>query len=234
MITRKTFGSEIGSGRAVILVKEKGLGNESHPFWKWLREEGFHLWLNHPNYGTDWIFINLNSMVCAPGMPGIKVVQPIREHAITIDEFKTIWKIFTKYEGLPVLKMPEEPVAKLILQDRHGTITIDEVTQSDMERLLLHDEIPLKEEGVKTRVLNEWNENPGFRHCIERAPSEESKRMAILQFIFFEYDTKELNDELDSLAEKLTLEDWKHLYQYCGNDDVKKIYLQWIKKLSDE
>ena len=111
MMTRKTYGEGIDAGHAVILVKEPGLGVGNHPFWNWLLNEGFHLWHFHGNYGCDWVFINLNSMICAPGMPGIKVVSAIREHAITSDEFRTIWGIFMKYEGLPVLKMPEKTEA---------------------------------------------------------------------------------------------------------------------------
>ena len=105
---RKTLGEAIGSGKAVILVTEKGLGKREHPFWKWLKKEGFHLWGWHGHYGMDWVFINLNSMVYAPGMPGIKVVESIREHAVTIEEFKTIWGIFARYEGLSVLEMPKK------------------------------------------------------------------------------------------------------------------------------
>ena len=106
MIQRKTYGSGMGAGKAVILVKEPGLGKMDHPFWAWLREEGFQLWPWHGDYGCDWVFINLDSMTFAPGMPGIKVVSAIREHAVTIDEFRVIWGIFGKYEGLPVLEMP--------------------------------------------------------------------------------------------------------------------------------
>ena len=33
-------------------------------------------------------------------MPGIKIVQPVGNHAITVDDFKTIYGIYKKYEGL--------------------------------------------------------------------------------------------------------------------------------------
>ena len=32
-------------------------------------------------------------------MPGIKVVQPIGNHAVTLDEFMAIYNIYKKYEG---------------------------------------------------------------------------------------------------------------------------------------
>ena len=141
---RRTFGDDIGAGKAVILVCEKGIGDSRHPFWAWLLEEGFHLWLNHPNYGMDWVFINLNSMVCAPGMPGIKVVSAVREHAVTVDEFMTIWQIFMKYEGLNPLVMPEKEPAgvKLIMQDPGGKALTADLTRSDWDKLVLYGRMP--------------------------------------------------------------------------------------------
>ena len=105
------------------------------------------------------------------------------------------------------------------------------VTQSDMDNLLQNGEIPLKKEGVKTRVLDEWKNNPGFRHCFERAPSEECRRMIVLQFVYWEYESKVLAGELDSLANKLTVEDWKHLYKDCGNESLKEVYRDRIRRL---
>ena len=107
MAERKRFGENIGDGKAVVLVKGSRLGDESNPFWAWLREEGFRSWGYHGNYGCDWVFINLNSMVYAPGVPGIRITFAIREHAITMDEFRTIWEIYRKYDGFGPLVMPE-------------------------------------------------------------------------------------------------------------------------------
>ena len=160
MIARTTFGEGIGAGKAVILVREKGLGNGKHPFWSWLLSEGFHSWLCHGNYGMDWVFINLNSMTFAPGMPGIKVTSAIREHAITAEEFKTIWKIFMQYEGLPVLDMPEKTVAKLLLEHPDGTVTADEITQSELDRLMLTGE-RLPGQAGKNRLRKETHDPGG-------------------------------------------------------------------------
>ena len=143
MRARKTFGEGIGAGKAAILVREKGLGDGGHPFWAWLRSEGFHLWRCHGNYGMDWVFINLNSMTVAPGMPGIKVVSTIREHAISAEEFQTIWRIFAKYEGMPVLEMPDKPVAKLLREDEDGNIRTADVTQDEWDSLVLNSVQPV-------------------------------------------------------------------------------------------
>ena len=231
MIKRKTYGEGIGAGKAVILVREKGLGDGKHPFWSWLLSEGFHLWHYHGNYGMDWIFINLNSMVCAPGMPGIKVVSSIREHAITTEEFKTIWGIFMKYEGLPVLDMPEETVAKLLLADEDGKVTEDHLTQSDMDQLILTGKIPPKENHVKNKVLKEWTKNPYWREYYEKAPSEKCREMILLEFMYSEYGTKEIAAELDEKEKELALEDWQHMYKYCGNNPTKSYIEKRIREL---
>lgn len=107
----ETWGDRerVSGGSACILVREKGLDDMDHPFWNWLRDNGFKSWAKHGHYlGVNWVFINLDSMVYAPGMPGVPLAAPIRRHAITADEFRTIWEIFRKYDGLPVLKMPDE------------------------------------------------------------------------------------------------------------------------------
>ena len=150
---RKRYGGTIfEGGNSVVLVKEDGLGDGNHPFWEWLFSEGFHLWCAHGNYGCDWVFINLNSMVCAPGMPGVGIVFPIRGHAITADEFKVIWGIFVKYEGLPVLKMPEKTEAELLLEEENGSISVNEVTRRELDQWILKGEVPLKDNDIQARV----------------------------------------------------------------------------------
>ena len=100
----KRYGNTIGEGKACIVVRAQGLDQLDHVFWKWLHDEGFTMWPNHGHYdGCDWVFINLNSMVYAPGMPGIKVASPIRDlNGISIEEFKTIWNIYKYREVHPV------------------------------------------------------------------------------------------------------------------------------------
>lgn len=234
MVERKTYGNDIWAGKAVILVKEKGLGDGKHPFWNWLLEEGFHSWLRHGNYGCDWVFINLNSMIFAPGMPGIGVVQPIRDHAVTADEFRIIWGIFMKYEGMPVLKMPEKPVAKLMMADEDGTVTVDEVTQSDIDRWLVKGEVPLKENNVRSRVMKEWMKNPVWREYYEAAPSGQCREMIVLELIYNLYGSKEIAAELDELEDSLTLEDWRYMEKYCQSDPVMKYIRKRIRELGGE
>lgn len=101
---RKTSG--IGEGNACILVKDSSLRDMHAPFWSWLDEHGFSKWSNHGYYDSvDWVWINLNSKVYAPGMPGIKITSCICDHAVKISEFQSIWSIFEQYAGLQVLEM---------------------------------------------------------------------------------------------------------------------------------
>lgn len=91
--------THLNEGEVCFLVKiikneedmKKGI-DEDH-FKQYLEQEkfknqGFGFW------GCPWYFINIDSMVYVPGRPGISYANPIGGHAITEDEFKTIWEIF--------------------------------------------------------------------------------------------------------------------------------------------
>ena len=90
----------IGQGKVeVFLVCDKSLGEINAPFLKWLREEGFTFSGYHGNYGCCWAYANITRKEYAYGMPGVSLAKPLGNHAITIDEFKTIYEIYKKYEG---------------------------------------------------------------------------------------------------------------------------------------
>ena len=70
------------------------------PFFKWLRSERFTLGWHKGNYGAcDWAYINITSKQFAYGMPGVSITTPTGNHAITLDEFMTIYNIYRKYDG---------------------------------------------------------------------------------------------------------------------------------------
>ena len=98
---------EISSGNSCILVRDDSLlDGWKSPIYSWLKEEGFTSWGRKGVYsGVDWVYINLTSKIFAPGMPGIPITSVIGNHAITLDEFKTIYYIFKNYEGLEHLRM---------------------------------------------------------------------------------------------------------------------------------
>lgn len=43
--------------------------------------------------------MNITRKEYAYGMPGVSLAKPLGNHAITIDEFMTVYSIFKKYEG---------------------------------------------------------------------------------------------------------------------------------------
>lgn len=83
-----------------FLVCDKTFKEPDSPFVEWLRNEGFTYGWYKGNYGIcDWAFINITSKQYAYGMPGIQITVPTGNHAITLDEFMTIYNIYRKYDG---------------------------------------------------------------------------------------------------------------------------------------
>lgn len=90
----------IGEGkREAFLICDRSLETVDAPFFKWLREEGFSFGGYHGNYGCCWAHVNISSKQYAYGMPGVALAAPLGNHAITIEEFKTIYGIYKKYDG---------------------------------------------------------------------------------------------------------------------------------------
>ncbi len=87
-----------------FLVQDKSLKDIDAPFYVWLRDNGFkRAWYKGHYDVCDWVFVNITHKIFAYGMPGIKVVAPIGNHAITVDEFYTVYNIYSKYAGLDPL-----------------------------------------------------------------------------------------------------------------------------------
>lgn len=90
----------IGQGKAeAFLVCDKSLESIDAPFFSWLRGEGFSFAGYHGNYGCYWAHVNITRKQYAYGMPGVCLAVPIGNHAVTIDEFMTIYRIYEKYQG---------------------------------------------------------------------------------------------------------------------------------------
>jgi hypothetical protein len=88
-----------GKTRA-FLVCDKSFLEFDAPFVQWLLEEGFKIgWCKGHYSNCPWMYIDITRKLYAYGMPGIAIVPVIGEHAITLDEFKTIYAIYKKYEG---------------------------------------------------------------------------------------------------------------------------------------
>ena len=104
------YDDKIWGGKTeAFLVCDKSLESIHAPFFEWLRQEGFTLGDSHGNFGCYWAFVNITRKLYAYGMPGVQMVQPIGNHAITIDEFKTIYSIYKKYENKDVFVFNSDP-----------------------------------------------------------------------------------------------------------------------------
>lgn len=95
----KGYTSILKTGSEAILIVDEQFRKLNSPFVQWLRSEGFHYGFHHGNYGDPWMYVNLTAKLYAYGMPGISVIQPTGNHAITISQFKKIYAIYKKYEG---------------------------------------------------------------------------------------------------------------------------------------
>lgn len=99
----------ISAGASCFLIKDESLKQGwRSTIYDWLKAEGFITWGRKGTYNTDWIYINIFSKVYAPGVPGVGVTKVVGDHAITFEEFKTIYNIYKKYEGFGTLKMNEQ------------------------------------------------------------------------------------------------------------------------------
>ena len=99
----------IKAGTACFLVKDERLRQGyACPIFDWLKQEGFKSWGRKGNFSAPWILINPNSKTYAPGWPGVCIAAPVGGHAITWDEFITVYSIYRKYAGLSPLAMPQE------------------------------------------------------------------------------------------------------------------------------
>lgn len=92
-----------------LLVKDESLyEGRKAPLYEWLYKEGFTRGVGYGYYNVNWVFIDIVSKVFKPGRPGVGFGLVIGNHAITIDEFKQIYRIYKKYEGLERLRMTME------------------------------------------------------------------------------------------------------------------------------
>ena len=66
-----------------------------------LKDEGFSCKGGY--WGCPWYFIDIENKIYYPGRPGVIYGKVIGNHEITVEEFKTIYHIFKKHEGLDVL-----------------------------------------------------------------------------------------------------------------------------------
>lgn len=89
---RNLLGSDV-----CFLVKGREIEDRFSSFWDWLSDNRFRSWgQSEHNPKVDWVFINMRSKLYAIGF---KLADPIFGHAITVDEFFTVWNIYSKYNA---------------------------------------------------------------------------------------------------------------------------------------
>lgn len=101
----------IGTGASCFLIKDERLKKDWYntPIYAYLKENGFEAQKgSYSIEGIDWLYVNIYSKVFAKGRGGIALTKVVGDHAITFEEFQTIYNIFKKYEGFSTLKMNEQ------------------------------------------------------------------------------------------------------------------------------
>ena len=101
----------ISTGASCFLIKDEQLKKDwcNTPIYTYLKENGFKAQKgSYSIEGIDWLYVNIYSKVFAKGRTGIALTKVVGDHAITFEEFKTIYNIFKKYEGFSTLKMNEQ------------------------------------------------------------------------------------------------------------------------------
>ena len=78
-------------------------GNNKEGIVFFLKQEGFRC--EDGYYSIPWYFVDIKEKFFIPGRPGVKFGEIIGNHAITFEEFKIIYQIYKKYEGLKIMEM---------------------------------------------------------------------------------------------------------------------------------
>ena len=80
--------------REAFLVLDERIADDDLSIVNFLKKEGFSSG-TYKGYNTccPWIFIDIVNMVYCFGKSGVKFVDVIGEHAITIEEFKIIYQL---------------------------------------------------------------------------------------------------------------------------------------------
>lgn len=95
-----------------FLVCDKSLRYRDAAFFDWLCSEGFRWGMGRYPYGHTgcyWVYVNITKKLFIYGLSGYKLMEFTGNHAITIEEFKTIYCIYKKYEGKEVFVFNKEP-----------------------------------------------------------------------------------------------------------------------------
>ena len=81
------------------------------------------------------------------------------------------------------------------------------------------------------KAVDLFRKNDFFREYYDKAPSYLCRQRIALQFLF---SLCFVRDEalIQKIEDKMSLEDWKHLYRYSPNNPIKAKYQKKIDELS--
>ena len=96
----------LGSDKMAFLVYGDDLGKQESMFINFLRAEGFQC--KYEFWDCPWVWVNIDTKVYGRGRPGVAYAGIIGGHAITIDEFMSIYDIYKKYSGLKPLEFHKD------------------------------------------------------------------------------------------------------------------------------
>ena len=82
--------------------------------------------------------------------------------------------------------------------------------------------------------LNEWLENPSWREYYETAPSIQCQTLIALEFWYSETESEAAAEAMECVEKDLSLEDWKHLYKWCGNNPRKGVLARRIQEMEED
>ena len=91
----------IGQGSVeVFLIRDESFKEAGAPFFDWLFSEGFKRDNLHPQcIGNMCVYINITRKQFSYSKTGVALARIIGNHSITIDEFKTIYNIYKRFEA---------------------------------------------------------------------------------------------------------------------------------------
>lgn len=134
-------------GNATFGIYDKNLEHrDDDPFIMWLKSEGFRVQsFGHTN-SDHFLYVNVNSKVYNWGMAGAGLCSVLFDHAIHIDEFKQIYAIFKKYEGISM-----------------GCYSAEEQKALDETKIRMEEQ---KQENERARIAY-FEQNPSYEQWCE-------------------------------------------------------------------
>lgn len=157
-----------------ILVYDDSLKDSHSDFYTRLNSEGFT-----PKRtgglvfrGQPWVFVKLGSMTYVPGILGIPMGDPIGNHAVTINEFWTLYymfkSVFDKYKGLNVFEFPKNDTDKQLENDNWKSSTNAETIKFK----LMKDKVEIMLSSLSNREREVLELRFGFKDGIQRSLEE--------------------------------------------------------------